>query len=369
MQIAGFKTMGRLGALAAMGLALWAMGGTSGLARTPVKPSPAAMAPQAQAELKAYLGRLTVLTPEQHGGLTLYPIAAPKDFPLSHVATLDEALKRKALVVTELEGSAQVNALLFENVSASPIFVMAGEILRGAKQDRTMQNDLLIPPKSGKLKVSVFCTEHGRWAENAKSVESAEQSVPNSVRRSAKVDKTQRRVWSSIEKNQDKLRAAAPTAAAKDVYEAPHVKTDLKPFLDRLSGLPARHAHVVGVVAAYGDRLVAVDVFGDDDLFARLYPKLLRSYVVDVLNDKPNGAYSAKDAASLLAAARAGEWVHHGTEGMGAALALSQKRMHGSALLNAAMTIHADVFTGEAAPPAREDWRAAPNVQQRRDRQ
>jgi hypothetical protein len=30
------------------------------------------------------------------------------------------------------------------------------------------------------------------------------------------------------------------------------------------------------------------------------------------------------------------------------------------------MTIHADVFTGEAAPPTREDRRAIPNVQQRR---
>jgi hypothetical protein len=367
MQRAGLKTIGRMGALAAMGLALWTMGATSGWARSPVKPVPALSQPQA--DLKAYMGRLTVLAPEQHGGLTLYPLVARDDFPLSGVATLDEALKRKALVVTELEGSAQVNSLLLENVSASPVFVMAGEILRGAKQDRTMQNDLLIPPKSGKMKVSVFCTEHGRWVENSKSFESAEQAVPNSVRRSAKVDKSQGRVWSSIEQNQDKLRAAAPTAAAKDVYEAPHVKTDLKPFLDRLSGLPKRHAHVVGVVAAYGDRLVAVDLFGDDDLFARLYPKLLRSYVVDVLNDKAAGAYSAKDAAALLAAARAGEWVRHGTEGMGQALALSQTRTHGSALLNAAMTIHADVFTGEAAPPVREDRRAQPNVQQRRERQ
>lgn len=367
MQRAGLKRIGRLGAMAALGLALWTTSGPAGLARS-LKPAPEGIAAQPQTALKAYMGRLEVLEPEQHGGLTLYPLVARADFPLAQVATLDEALKRKALVVTELEGGAQVNALLLENVSERPIFVMAGEILRGAKQDRTMQNDLLIPPKSGKMKVSVFCTEHGRWVENSKSFESAEQAVPNSVRRSAKVDKSQGRVWSSIAQNQDKLRAAAPTAAAKDVYEAPHVQADLKPFLDRLSALPKRHAHVVGVVAAYGDRLVAVDLFGDDDLFARLYPKLLRSYVVDVLNDKPKGAYSAKDAAAVLATARAGTWVRRGTEGAGSALELSQTRTHGSALLKEAMPIHADVFTGEAAPPTREEVNPIPNVQQRRNR-
>lgn len=363
MSKAGLKTVGRLSVMA---LALWTLGVEAGLARSPIKPTP--NPGQAQSDLKAYLGRLEVKKPEQHDGLALYPLVAQKDFPLSGVATLDEALKRKALVVTELTGSAEVNTLLLENVSASPIFVLAGEILRGAKQDRTMQRDLLIPPKSGKMKVSVYCTEHGRWVENSKSFESAEQAVPNSVRRSAKVEKTQSQVWSSIGKNQEQLRATAPTAAAKDVYEAPHVQRDLKPFIDRLSGLTKRQAHVVGVVAAYGDRLIAVDVFGDDDLFARLYPKLLRSYVVDVLNDKPKGAFSAKDAGNLLAAGRTGSWIRHGTEGTGDALDLSQKALHGSALLSQAMTIHADLFDGEAAPPDRNTPNVTPDMQQRRNR-
>ena len=359
---AGRTGIGRLGWVGALGLALWAGTGAPGLAIKPAAPGSA----QPQTELKSYLGRLSVLAPEHHDGLTLYPIAAKGDFALAHLLTLDEALSRKALVVTELAEGAQVNTLLLENVSTRPIFVMAGEILRGAKQDRTMQNDLLIPPKSGKMKVSVFCTEHGRWVENSKAFESADQAVPNSVRQAAKVEKSQRRVWRSIEQNQDKLNASAPTAAAKDVYAAPHVQRDLKPFLDRLSGLSARHAGVVGVVAAYGDRLVAVDVFGDDDLFRRLYPKLLRSYVVDVLNDKAQGRFGANDARALLASATGGSWVRQGTEGVGAALALSQARTHGSALIDAPSTIHADVFVGEISREPEEA--PIPNIEQRRNR-
>ncbi|MFN3431221.1 MAG: ARPP-1 family domain-containing protein [Candidatus Sericytochromatia bacterium] len=350
----------RLSLIAALGLALVGAAAAPVLATKPVA-SP-------QADLKGYLGRLKVLPPETHDGLAIYPLVATADYPLANHLTLDEALQAKALKVTELTDKAEVNTLLLENVGAKPIFIMAGEILRGAKQDRTMQSDLLIPPKSGKLKVSVFCTEHGRWAENSDQFASAGQAVPNSVRQAARIDKNQRAVWSSISDNQSRLKAAAPTEAAKDVYENQAVQKDMQPFVTKLGGLTKRHAHVVGVIAAHGDRLIAVDVFGDDHLFGRLYPKLLRSYAVDVLNDKPKGAFSAKDASLLLAMATGSEWVRRPTEGVGTALELTQKRVHGSALLDGAMAIHADVFEGEAQPQQPTAREAIPNVQQRRNR-
>jgi hypothetical protein len=350
----------RLGLIAALGLALVGSAAAPVLATKPVASS--------QAGLKGYLGRLQVLAPEIHDGLALYPLVAKADYPLSNHLTLDEAIQAKALKVTELSGSAEVNTLLLENTGAKPIFVMAGEILRGAKQDRTMQNDLLIPPKSGKMKVSVFCTEHGRWVENSAQFESANEAVPNRVRQAAKIDKNQSAVWSSISDNQSRLKAAAPTQAAKDVYENKAVQKDLQPFITKLGGLTKRHAHVVGVIAAHGDRLIAVDVFGDDHLFGRLYPKLLRSYAVDVLNDKPKGAFSAKEAALLLTMATSAEWLRRPTEGVGTALELSQKRVHGSALLDGQMALHADVFEGEAQPQPPVSREAIPNVQQRRNR-
>jgi hypothetical protein len=300
------------------------------------------------ADLKGYLAGLSVGEPESYAGLTLYPLTAAKDVSLARLLTLDEALKSKALVVTELEGGAEVNTLMLENTSARPIFLMSGEIMRGAKQDRTMQNDQLIPPHSGKLRVSVFCTEHGRWTETSSSFQASDQAVPNSVRQAAKVAKEQGSVWSSIDQNQRRLEASAPTSAAKDVYENKRVKRDLKPYLDHLAGLSARHAHTVGVVAAFGGRLVAVDAFGDDGLFARLYPKLLRSYAVDVLSDKPSGAF---DAAALLKLAATGDWKPRVTEGFAHAFELDAKDHHGSALLDGATTVHMDLFEGTVPEP------------------
>lgn len=321
-----------------------------------------------QADLKGYLARPHVGKAESYHGLTLYPLVTPRDFALGELLTLDEALKRKALVVTELEGGAEVNTLMLENVSARPIFIMSGEIMRGAKQDRTMQNDLLIPPKSGKMKVSVFCTEHGRWTETSRAFQASDQAVPNSVRQSAKVGKEQSRVWSSIAQNQAKLGAAAPTGAAKDVYENQQVKQDLQPFVDHLKDLAVHNPGTVGVVAVYGDRLVALDLFGDDALFARLYPKLLRSYAVDVLSDKPTGGFSAQQATGLLGAMATADWVRRPTEGVGQALEMTRKDLHGSALLDGARTLHTDLFEGALASPEPEERMPIPDLNQRRQR-
>lgn len=306
------------------------------------------------APLSGYLGGLTVGTPMSYEGLTVYPLTSKKQFPLSGYLTLDEALNRKALVVTELGDGAEVNTLQVENRGDRHVFIMAGEILKGAKQDRTVQADLLLPPHSGKKRISAFCVEHGRWVEESKSFSAAEQAVPNSVRRSAKGEKQQAKVWDSIAQNQSRLKAAAPSGAAKDVYENKEVQKDLKPMEQRLKALPSQAADTVGVLAAFGDRLVALDVFGDESLMSRLYPKLLRSYAIDVINDKPKGAMSSAEAKALIQQAAMASWTSQSTEGVGLALEFRLNQHHGSALLYKDMVIHTDQFEAVETPTSRE---------------
>lgn len=319
------------------------------LVRPTAKPAPAEPSPT----LARYLDRVTVLPGKAHKGLTVYPLVAKDTFPLQDYLTLDEALKGKTLKVTELEGGAQVNTLLLENTGDKHVFVLAGEVIKGAKQDRTFQNDLLVPPRSGKLKVSAFCTEQGRWVQQSSHFESADSAVPNSVRKAAKLEKQQGRVWASISKNQEKLRVAAPTGAAKAVYESGKVKEDMKPYYENLSDVPKLDPDTVGVAATFGDKLIALDVFGDDDLFERLYPKLLRSYVVDVLGDAWNGTASADDVKKWLSAAGTGAWSRGKTDGVGLGVEFRKDPLSGSALLYKEMLVHTDVFVSDA--PTLED--------------
>lgn len=300
----------------------------------------------------AYLGKLTVGAPLSYEGLTIYPLTTSSDYGLADYLTLDEAIKRQALVITELGEGAEVNTVLMENRGDRHVFIMAGEIIKGAKQDRTVQSDVLLPPKSGKKRISAFCVEHGRWEEKSATFGAAEQAVPNSVRRSAKGEKQQGKVWDSIARNQSRLKVDAPSQAAKDVYENEAVQRDLKPLEDRLIALPKRSPHMVGVLAAFGSRLVALDVFGDDTLMSRLYPKLLRSYAIDVIGDKPVGAMSAAQAKALVDQARHAPWTSQSTEGVGLGLEFRLKRHHGSALVYKNQVIHLDQFEGVVTPPA-----------------
>src|SRR5271165_4664484 len=75
--------------------------------------------------------------------------------------TLQEALAEHKVVVYETQS---VNELAIANVSSDDdVFISSGDIVKGGQQDRTMKDDFILPSKSGKVLVSAFCVEHGRW--------------------------------------------------------------------------------------------------------------------------------------------------------------------------------------------------------------
>ena len=298
----------------------------------------------------SYLRQLTVLEPHIHEGLSIYPLIAKSTFDLDRCLTLDQALKRGALHVTELGEEGQVNVVLVENTSDNYIFIMSGEILKGAKQDRTVQNDLLIPPHSGKIRVRVFCTEHGRWVKMSESFEPAEYAVPNTVRQVARVSKDQGSVWSSIAASQSRLQVAAPTGAAREVYDDKRVQQSIAPYITSLADVPDVHPRVVGVAAAFGRRIIAIDIFGTTELFRSLYPKLLRSYAVDVIGSAWSGETSVKEITALLNRAVSAQWRQAQTDGVGAALEFHELTLDGFALLYKEMLIHCDLFVTNTPP-------------------
>lgn len=310
----------------------------------------------------AFYGELKVEAPKAYKGFAVFPITTRQARPLPNTEPLDEALQHGDLKVTEL-GDAQVNTLQLENTGKQYVFAMGGEIIQGAKQDRTFQNDLLIPPRSGKLQVAVFCTEHGRWTEQTNRFGASRAAVPNSVRGVAKAEANQSRVWDSIAENQRKLAVSAPSGASKDVYAAPKVQQDMKPYLAALEGLPSWHAGTVGVAATFGRKIVAIDSFGDPALFKAMYPKLLRSYLADVLGDAWQGEARVPDVQAALTAGVKGKWSQGKTDGVGEAWKLLGGSLHGTALTYKGALLHADMFD---APPPAPVYRPEPNLDIRR---
>ena len=61
--------------------------------------------------------------------------------------------------------NASVNELSLINKSGKKLLLLAGEVIVGGKQDRIVQDDVVIPPVSVPVSLSVFCVEHGRWSQ------------------------------------------------------------------------------------------------------------------------------------------------------------------------------------------------------------
>src|SRR5882724_6494278 len=102
--------------------------------------------------------------PVTHENLAIYLIRGPSaagKVPL----TLDEALGKRAVRVHE---TGNVNELTVENLGNEDVFIQSGDIVKGGQQDRALTVSLILPPKSGRVPLSAFCVEQGRWAARGK---------------------------------------------------------------------------------------------------------------------------------------------------------------------------------------------------------
>lgn len=278
--------------------------------------------------------------------LRLYPILAKTEFlaqqvPIGHYTSLKDALLAKSIVISESENtqlrqtnllnineveleeevqtndsvrrgrrqrtnnlqqnrnnqavqrtvnnqssSAQVNQLLIENLSGDTVYVMAGEIVQGGKQDRVIAQDMLIPPMSGQLPLPVFCVEKGRWTYgNNANFEQYYGFSSVKLRSKVSVERDQGAVWGEVARananNQVSTATGAYTAqlSSKNVQEQMEAYTQF--FKDKLAEIP----NVIGVIVVSGDKVVGCDMFASPTLFKNQFDELLTSYAYEAITD------------------------------------------------------------------------------------
>lgn len=200
------------------------------------------------------------------------------------------AAQQKIANDTTLSGDS-VNQLLLRNDSDKHLYLMAGEVITGARQDRIIGNDTVIKPHSGWVVMDVFCVESGRWSYEGSKFEGTGKVGHSTLRYVAQSGKEQGEVWAEVAIKRDDLGKSAGIAALpgeesgtmEEAYSSEQVQAMVKPYLTALSDLPKLEPHILGVVVCYGDKMLATDIFGSETLFAKLYPQLLESYAMDVV--------------------------------------------------------------------------------------
>ncbi|MFO0841743.1 MAG: DUF6569 family protein [Gemmataceae bacterium] len=239
-----------------------------------------------------------VSSPVRHENLTVFFLLGEDQIKGKTILTLDEALKAKKVVVHETKN---VNELAIENVSDAEVFVQAGDIVKGGQQDRTIALDALVPPRSGRLPVSSFCVEQGRWSKRggedaSRFSDSARCIVGNDLKIAARREKSQGGVWKEVAVAQDKL-AMATRSDVKDsrsqsslqlTLENKKVHEAIAAYVKALEdSLPcAKAGNVVGYAVAINGKVMSADVYANGDLFRRLWPKLLRASVTEAVSER-----------------------------------------------------------------------------------
>jgi hypothetical protein len=230
--------------------------------------------------------------PYTHDNLSIYLVHG-QDRVQKKYLTLAEAIGQGKVVVYE---TSNVNILQVENLSAEDVYIQSGEIVKGGKQDRVLKDDIIVPTSSGKVDVTAFCVEHGRWTRRGNESAQSFAASPNAIaspemKRAVKEKGSQGEVWAEVSAAQERLskslgttaRAAASPSSYQLTLETPKVKETAEGFKKELSGLANTHPDALGFVAAVNGKVTGSDVYATHDLFRKLWPKLLESAAVEAM--------------------------------------------------------------------------------------
>jgi hypothetical protein len=252
-----------------------------------------------------------------YANLRLYPVYATDDFRkaignVGSYTALQDAITTKKVKITEKDNSGSVNNLTVENLSKDTIIIICGDVVKGGQQDRIIEDDLVLLPRSGKKNLKVFCVESGRWTRADQSermtnsnisqiVISQDAAVKNepaefksyyskgamSLRKVVEKEKDQSEVWAKVEeinkKNKTVTSTSTYTAISKSDSFNIKLRGYLKFYVDKLT-----NPNIIGVIVVSGHQVLGCDLFATNALFRGQYQSLLHSYATEaILNGAP----------------------------------------------------------------------------------
>lgn len=259
---------------------------------------------------RAALTKERISGPYVYENLDVYLVHGPAPLESGAYVPLGRALQEKKVVVRE---TGTVSQLTIENVSNETVFVQAGEIVKGGKQDRVLGTDLLLPPGSGPVPLPAHCVEQGRWqqrgAEAAHQFESSGASVAHKNLKIANYAGSQHEVWANVSRVQEQLaknlggavRSAESGSSLQLTLENDRVRQGVEGYVRALEGLLSSHPDAIGFAFAVNGELNSADVYGSHELFAGLWPKLLRASATEAVAERKGGAHTPPSLAAVQA--------------------------------------------------------------------
>jgi hypothetical protein len=258
-------------------------------------------------------GEYRISGPYTQGNLTVFLIHGKEAIPDKKYLTLAEALEQKKAVVHEKK---DVNEVQVENLASDvDLYLEAGDIIKGGQQDRVLARDMIIKPKSGKVAIPCFCVEASRWSqrgsENAAMFSSSPgKAAGKGVQLAAQYHRGQGQVWKEVAEAQMRLsRSVGRSVKSEASPTSLQLSQEDKKLLEMVEGYvkelgkaPQKQKDVIGYAAAINGKVENFDVYGSGDLFAKLWPRLLRTSAIEAVAALPKDKKKFEPAAATAVA-------------------------------------------------------------------
>jgi hypothetical protein len=308
--------------------------------------------------LKEEISRVVAGEPQHFRNLTLMPLfrhdvhTAEPEYLL-----LEEAISRALAQVTEIGAGGSVPELRFESRAEQPTLLLDGEELVGAKQNRVLNLSVLAPPHATII-IPVSCVESGRWRQDTPSFRPGDHVMyargraarAGQVTESMRLDGTRRSdqsaVWEQLHTKAERMEGASPTRAMDAIFTR-HAYS-VEEYLRSFSCAEGQ----AGMLFALGGVPVGLDLFDHPATLRRLFPKLVRSYALDALDEageKPEPAEKAKMLAWMETLAAAPAFSQPGV-GLGKDVRFQGLGVSGAGLWALERYIHLCAFATQGQP-------------------
>ena len=259
--------------------------------------------------------------PFEYENLTIFLIHGPDQPTNTAFTPLQEAMEREVVKVYETR---DVNELAIENISTSEeVFVQAGDIVKGGRQDRVLAVDLILPARSGKIPIDVFCVEQARWHqrgfEQADHFSISSNMIPNrDLKIATRAERSQAKVWQEVDDANSKIAAETSTVALPKssgeslqlALEDEKVVLSTSAYESKLLRIVEGKEDVIGFAFAINNRPNSAEVYASSGMFKRFWPRLLKTAATEAVSerssDKKNEPISIAGVGEFLVEAEQG---------------------------------------------------------------
>jgi hypothetical protein len=256
-------------------------------------------------------------------GLGILPILVDGDIPvIPKLDTLDEALEKGTLTITECGEGGIVQIVNVENRGECGVIILEAEEIVGAKQNRVTSTTVIIAAHST-VKVPCSCVERGRWSYisdqfrsgnsiyRARSRSIQKASVNESLRREGIAVSNQGEVWKETDRCLHEAGVQSSTSSFQDARA--HVSHHIEKFVRSIHPVDRQ----TGALFYRKRGVIGAEFLGNPELFAKCIEKIIRSFAYEVISEPSLNGTSPEIAKDWWAKVLDSSFIEHRSVGLG----------------------------------------------------